>query len=88
MELPTQQYWVGHIAVYFFLCFFIIYFPYFSLLLPYFFNSRGRLGSFTTELVENIQAFIKGADVPKFLVFSGHDTTVGPLLVRYFGFSF
>eukprot|EP00026_Physarum_polycephalum_P006185 Phypoly_transcript_06226.p1 GENE.Phypoly_transcript_06226~~Phypoly_transcript_06226.p1 ORF type:complete len:140 (+),score=10.98 Phypoly_transcript_06226:1323-1742(+) len=39
-----------------------------------------QLGSFVTELVENIQAFIKGEEMPKYLVFSGHDTTVGPLL--------
>jgi len=39
-----------------------------------------QLGSFAAELVNNIQAFIKGDDMPKYLVFSGHDTTVGPLL--------
>jgi len=39
-----------------------------------------QLGSFVTELVSNIQAFVKGVEMPKYLVFSGHDTTVGPVL--------
>lgn len=39
-----------------------------------------QLGSFATELIANIEAFVKGVEMPKFLVFSGHDTTIGPLL--------
>lgn len=39
-----------------------------------------QLGEFATELVTNIQDYINGEDMPQYMVFSGHDTTVGPLL--------
>jgi len=39
-----------------------------------------QLGSFVAELVANIQDWINGEDMPHYMVFSGHDTTVGPML--------
>jgi len=39
-----------------------------------------QMGSFTTELVKNIRSYIGGEAMPQYMVFSGHDTTIAPLL--------
>jgi hypothetical protein len=40
------------------------------------------LGSFMTELVQNIVNFAQGqGGGVKYMLFSGHDSTVGPLMV-------
>jgi hypothetical protein len=40
------------------------------------------MGQFTAELVNNIEKRIQGLNKLKYIAYSGHDTTLGPLLVE------